>query len=701
MLHLQAQKQSIVITLEPVPGLLYWGPLLDTVDIDQLSQLALGLPHGGFDQPLYTALIPEIGRGGVSHPGIQGHRAGQDWANAFQTEKYTQTGNEVCIVCQDLQAHLKLTLTLKLFSQGVLAIQANLCNTGSCVYQLERLAPTLPLSTDIQEMIFLKGCWAREFQPKRRFLDAGVFVQENYTGRTAHATHPSLLLGTQGFNEFQGCVYGFHLAWSGNYRIKTGLDHRSSAFLQVEEILLPGEVMLKPDQCYQTPWLYCAYSTQGMFGLRCQFHDFIRHEIVTHTARQKPRPVHFNTWEALYFDQNETRVIALAQDAAAIGVERFVLDDGWFQNRQNDRAGLGNWIPDPHKYPRGLTPVINQVHGLGMQFGLWIEPEMVSPDAALLKSHPDWILRIPGQENQLSRNQLVLDLQHPQVFEYLFTCIDQLLTDHEIDYLKWDMNRELSQAGHFGQAAIHNQVTQLYRLLAQVRQRHPQVEIESCASGGGRIDYAILQYCHRFWLSDNNDALERQAMYPVISCFFPPELLGAHVSPYVNPTSGRCQRLDFKLLSALFYHLGLECPLEPFTEQHRHALSQLIALYKGLRDLIHTGQLFFPSVPDASTMVTGIHNKNNLLLLITQLTLPAYNTGFSLQLPFLQSQCCYAVQVLYENVCQPPYSMKRFPTWLQNPQHFSGQVLMQIGLPIPAMHVEGALLVHIKPMAGS
>ncbi len=266
----------------------------------------------------------------------------------------------------------------------------------------------------------------------------------------------------------------------------------------------------------------------------------------------QPRPVHANSWEACYFDHDEERVVALAQACAALGIERFVLDDGWFRGRNDDRAGLGDWTSDPAKYPSGLEPLAGRIVAMGMQLGLWVEPEMVSPDSDLYRAHPDWALALPGRNRPTARSQLVLDMRRAEVRDYLFGALDALLRELPVSYLKWDHNRDLAPAG--GAA----QVLGTYALLARLRSAHPDVEIESCAGGGGRSDAGILPYTHRFWASDNLDAVSRVAIQRGFLAFLPPEVMGSHIGAIPAHATGRCQSLGLRAAVAMPGHFGIE-----------------------------------------------------------------------------------------------------------------------------------------------
>ncbi|MDA8870995.1 alpha-galactosidase, partial [Rhizobiaceae bacterium] len=317
-----------------------------------------------------------------------------------------------------------------------------------------------------------------------------------------------------------------------------------------------------------------------------RFHAHVRANIVDWPDPAKPRPVTVNTWEALYFDHDHDKLKRLADAAVKVGAERYVLDDGWFggrdQSRDDDSSSLGDWYADPRKYPDGLGPVVDHVVDVcGMEFGLWVEPEMVNPNSDLYRAHPDWVLALDPYPRILSRNQLVLDLTNEDVSAYLYERLSSLLGEYRISYLKWDMNRDLVLPGdRKGQAAVHRQTTALYALIDRIRAEFPHVEIESCASGGGRIDYEILKRTHRFWTSDSNDAVERARIQHGFTHFLPPEVMGSHVGPAWCHTSGRGFHPDFRALVASYGHMGLELDLTKVSDEEFDLFAAAVDRYK-------------------------------------------------------------------------------------------------------------------------
>jgi len=296
-------------------------------------------------------------------------------------------------------------------------------------------------------------------------------------------------------------------------------------YLQTGVLLNPGEQVLKAGETFTCPHVYF---TQGNGLNQCtqRFHQFARTQILPGWTRQ-PRPIHANSWEAMYFDLNDQDLLSLVDAAARIGAERFILDDGWFLKRRNDEAGLGDWTVDKTIFPQGLSPLVEHVRSHNLQFGLWFEPEMVNPDSNLYRAHPEWVLQFSDIETPLARGQLVLDLAREEVSDYLFNCISSLIHEYQIDYIKWDMNRDLVLAGDGEHYRASKQPGAVYALMQKLNNTHPNLEIESCASGGARCDFGVLRQTGRIWTSDNIDPIARATIQQGFCRFFPPEIMGA------------------------------------------------------------------------------------------------------------------------------------------------------------------------------
>jgi len=586
------------------PALLYWGkPLSENTTPEMLALLATRQEApccSAYETPI--GLTPSDSSGFLGHSGLQVHREGGAWTTYPTICSISQdTPQNVLIESRDKVNELLLTHSLFLDPEsGILVANTKIRNTGDTPLTLNWCAaPTLMVPSHLEQIMSFEGRWANEFQMRTIDRFTGSYTRENRCGRTSHDSFPGLVIKGSSTNERQGEAYAFHLGWSGNHRLQSEILADGRGYVQMGELLMPGEIILGAEESYQSPDLYAGFSASGLSRLSQQFHQYVRGNIITPQAKQKPRPIHYNTWEAVYFDHNNEKLFELAERAASIGAERFVLDDGWFRGRRNDKAGLGDWYVDESVYPEGLNPLINKVESLGMSFGLWVEPEMVNPDSDLYRAHPDWVLGASPAPQILARNQLVLNIAREDVQNYLYERLDSLLSTHSIAYLKWDMNRELhQQADHTGQAAAHRQTLALYQLLARLRRAHPEVEIESCASGGGRADFGILQHTDRVWTSDSNDALDRLNIQHGFSMFFPAEVMGSHVGPFDCHITGRKINMAARSGVALFGHMGLEVNLLELSDDERTELQSAIALHKQFRSLIHSGHLQRLESPD-------------------------------------------------------------------------------------------------------
>ncbi|WP_422369001.1 alpha-galactosidase [Pelagibius sp.] len=687
-----------------IPLLLYWGAALPA-NIDP-SVLATATRSGlrqnaTLDQPPPLSLLPEGGLGFFGAPGLEGHRGQGDWATAFVLQGIEADERQLHLQLADPVAGLRLDLEIKLHEvSGVISRRVTLTNEGTGAYSLNWLAAAaFVLPDNADEAMLLHGAWSAEFTTRRVALGAGQITQENRRGRTSHTDFPGCVIGRHGFDDMHGIVYGFHLAWSGNHRLV--IDQQADAGRQVQlgELLLPGEIVLSAGESYQSPWLHAAWSPSGLNDLSQRFHGFLRDVVLPPSVAARPRPVHYNSWEAIYFDHSEEKLFALVEQAAALGVERFVLDDGWFPGRTSAEAGLGDWQVDPAKYPEGLDPLIAKVKSLDMEFGLWVEPEMINPNSDLHRSHPDWVLHLPERDRPTGRHQLVLDLTRQAVADHIFTWLDQLLSDHDIAYLKWDHNRDLAPAGDGeGRPAARRQTLAFYALLDRLRAAHPTVEIESCASGGGRADYGVLRRTERIWTSDNNDALARQTIQRGASLFFPPEILGAHVGPAASHTAGRRFSIDFRAGTALFGHFGLEFDLAELSADETASLKNWIATYKRFRPLLHGGRLyrlpFMSSKGQAWLSVAPDRSAALAALVCVDPPLPPRPSPLSL--PGLDPEADYRVTLLPPLAERLADHLANLDAWLGGKIVLSGRLLaaggMTFGLPRP----QSIALLHLE-----
>ena len=577
---------TLLLAVDPVRGplLLHWGGTAPDIAGDPATLLARSAARNDIDDPPCEAsLLPTLGHGLFGHPALAGSGAG-GWPVVFRDWRIVGADS---LVANDPDAGLEVRLELRLSDAGVLVAGSRLRNVGSEAYRVDWLAALcLTLPETASEVEAFAGSWANEWRTSREPLGVGIWLRENRRGRTSHDCFPGVVVGEPGFGTDHGRLWSFHLGWSGNHRTLIEPLQDGRRRIQLGELFHPGEATLAPGHELATPSAFAAFSDHGLNGLMQRHHAHVRrHVLAWPTGAMPPRPVTLNTWEANYFHHDQTILRRQADAAAALGVERFVIDDGWLVGRSDDRRALGDWTPDPAKYPDGLRPLADHVVGLGMAVGLWVEPEMVNPDSDLFRAHPDWVLRPSERSPRTGRHQLVLDIARPEVANYLFAVIDAILRQAPISYLKWDMNRDLVDAGR----SFRAQTLAFYALLDLIRAAHPSVEIESCASGGGRADWGVLARTQRIWTSDGTDALERQRIQAGFALWFPPEVMGAHISQVPNHQTGRVSTLGFRAITALFGHLGLELDPLALDEAERGELTAWIALHRRLRPLLHNG----------------------------------------------------------------------------------------------------------------
>ena len=685
-----------------LPAVGWTGPAttgLDAADIARVvdSGDILGSNQGG--GPRSVAVLPEVATLWFGRPGLAGHRlgskpaAGRDWATAFQAAAVSVSDTELVIEAADARAGLGLRTEIQAVAGGALRVRHTLTNDGEQPYVVDQLDVALPFEDTATEILDLTGRWGRERAPQRHPIADGVWLREGRTGRPGFDSPTVLGVGSAGFGFRSGRVWGVHVAWSGNARYVVECQPSGVRTIGGGELLLPGELVLEQGEQYSTPWVMLASSQHGLDGLSAQFHDFAR-ALPAHPAG--PRPVVCNVWEAVYFDHDLARLRTLADQAAALGIERFVLDDGWFSSRRSDLSGLGDWVVSAEVWPDGLGPIADYVTELGMQFGLWFEPEMVNRDSELFRAHPDWILSIGDREPLESRNQLLLDLGRPEVRDHLFGQISAVLSDYPVRYVKWDHNRPLADAGSGprGDAAgAREQTLGFYELLDRLRAAHPGVEWESCASGGGRIDLGVIERVERFWTSDMTDAQARQQIQRWTGQLIAPEYLGAHVAAPVNHQTGRRFSLDFRAATAFFGSFGVEWDITAAGELDRARLAGWIALHKQHRALLHGGRVFRVDSTAAEQWIHGVVSADGeeAIAAYVQLDETVHEpVGFTV--PGLDPRRRYRMRALNPNGEQDP----DIAPWRGDGITLSGAVLSTVGMPTPQRRPLSITLVHLQ-----
>lgn len=613
----------------------------------------------------------------------------------FGQADLAQSEGSVRFTLSDILAGVELTLTFAAVCSAFVC-KASLRNIGADSFDVDWLASALvPIPASAQEIVSWRGRHNAELVECHEPMPQQQWLREGRRGLSGHGGPGGLYLLDQGATFDAGVVRALQLAWSGDSRIAVERDDEGFWTLSAGALLRPSEVRLAPGESWDAPDAILAISTAGRNGAAAAFHDAVRARLRWPGGAMRPRPVHLNSWEACYFDHDEERIVALAEAAAAVGVERFILDDGWFRGRNDDTAGLGDWITDPVKYPRGLGPLVERVNALGMEFGLWVEPEMINPDSDLYRAHPDWALALDGRDRPPSRNQLVLDMRRADVRDYLFGCLDALLRDLPITYLKWDHNRDLAPAG--GAA----QVRGTYDLLARVRAAHPAVEIEACAGGGGRNDAGMADFCHRYWTSDNIDAVSRIGIQRGFLSFLPPEVMGSHIAASPAHATGRRHSLGYRAAMAMSGHLGVEMDPRTLSDAERNELSDWIAFHKQWRDLLHRGQVWQGEGADGLVWQAQGRADEQLLFVI-RAEPPQDRRPQPLPLPFIGREGAWDVQILRiagGEGGHAAHSAPLFDAMAKAPQTFAADWLSTSGLPLPPGKAETVILFHLRKRA--
>jgi alpha-galactosidase len=644
----------------------------------------------GMDQAVASAVIlPVGGMGFFGWPAIAGHRGGQDFVIQFSSWAVERTTHQCALFAEDKVAGLAIEIRLSICN-AVMTSAVVLTNRGDGVFTLDRcMAGSMVFPEGHAYLTNFTGMWGREFQLRREPVPAGLWLRENRRGRSSHDCPPSLIVASP------DASLAMHFGWSGNFLLAVDRLDDGRRLVHAGELFEPGEMRLGPNESYASPTVYFA---PDLSDLRA----FARASMAWPGGKMGARPVTLNTWEGTYFNHRLPQLLAQVDVAADVGIERFVLDDGWFGRRDSDASSLGDWIVDRRKYPQGLQELADRVRARGMEFGLWFEPEMVSPDSDLFRTHPDWVLKVEGRRQLLSRHQLVLDLTRPHVSHYLFERLAEILSETAIDYIKWDMNRDLTHVGGSdGRAATSRQTHAVYALMDRMRAAYPHVEIESCASGGGRADYGVLTRTHRLWTSDCTDPLDRLEIQRGARMFFPPEILGAHVSASPNHQTHRQHTLAFRAIVALAYHFGVELDLLTLQPTERAELKDWIALHKRLRPILHAGHGQFHLEPFDGRYAWGAVGKTGLVVIIAQ-----GPTMMTEQPPPLRLPVEYVAEGRWRIIGTHPLTpdfiriSSAQMRLLAGEITFLSQTLTRTGLSLPMLRPQSGLVLEIERVAG-
>ncbi|GIT85547.1 alpha-galactosidase [Roseobacter sp. OBYS 0001] len=668
------QTLALASTNGRCPQVIYWGaPLPPGEDLCALSDVStLDVTGGMLDQNPDLSLCPEAARSFPGQPGlIVRDRDGTPFLPKFRLDHVTQSELTLTVTCIDAANQLTYVADFALDADThVIAMTARL-SADRPLHLHWLAAPVLPAPQHSEEMIDFAGRWCGEFQMNRTAWSPGIRYRENRTGRTGHEHFPGLVVPCKGATNTAGEAYAFHYGWSGGHRM-------------IAEELPDGRRQIQFGHAarmetaaateFRTAPLYAVYSCDGLNGCAVSFQRHVRDRIVSWTDTGRPRPVHYNCWEAVYFKHDLPVLKDIATRAAALGAERFVLDDGWFGQRDDDTSSLSDWEVDPRKYPDGLGPLIDFIHAQDMSFGIWFEPEMINPNSNIHRAHPDWAL---GAEDQiLGRQQKALNMALPEVRDFLYQRISALLSAHPIDYIKWDHNRVLPMPD----AA---QTRGSYALMDRLRADFPHVEIESCASGGGRIDFGILHRTQRVWLSDSNDALERLKMQHNAALFLPSCVTGSHVGPRKCHTSGRILDIAFRAWVAAQRHMGFEMDPRELTDEEADVLRDVSQWWKNNRDWMDTGDILRLDAADPSVIAEQqlARNGGQFVVFVGKSGTSDQIAPRPLRLTRLEPEARYEVSLRNRKAAS---HLSRGSLALKDgPVTLSGAALMQNGLTLP------------------
>lgn len=516
---------------------------------------------------------------------------------SFATEDEVET---LEITLKDADLDLEVVLSYTAFEkENVITRSVRVQNQGKEDLRIEKiLSACLDMDNENFSMLSLHGTWARERHIQTGELHYGKQVISSARGESSHQEHPFIALVTNGTEQENGKVYAMHFVYSGNFMAETELCQFDN--LRMTMGINPEEFswLLTPGEEFQAPEVVIVYSGNGLGAMTRSYHDFYRNHLIRSKFKYEKRPILINNWEATYFDFNTDKLLDIAREAKKCGIEMLVMDDGWFGKRNSDNCSLGDWKVNEEKITGGLKHLVDEVNKIGLQFGIWFEPEMISPDSDLYRAHPDWAIQIQGREATQSRNQYVLDFSRPEVRDYAYECVASVLRSANIAYVKWDMNRQLSDLGSSylpkerQQELFHRYVLGVYELQERLVTEFPDLLLENCSGGGARFDPGMLYYSPQIWCSDNTDAVERLMIQEGSALIYPLSVIGAHVSDCPNHSVGRVTPFETRGHVALAGTFGYELDITKIPEEDRALIPEQTATYNKYRHLIQQGEYY-------------------------------------------------------------------------------------------------------------
>ena len=727
--HAVLRRDGVCIVLktptDEMPQVEYWGADFglspDEAALTQLDAMTLRItpPNEKPDAALRPSLLPQGAEAFAGRPGLEAYRGGRPvfvrWTSVttfLAAEDRETEATAITVAAEDSVNKVRLNLKLSLKKGGLAMVEQTVSNIDGAnggensengPLTVNWLESTMPMPRRADTLTQFTGRWPLEKQPRTAAMPSGSVTRECRHGKTSHES-PWMFIASDGEPKWaSGEVWACHLAWSGNqtYRIDNLPPHET--LIGAGELLGPGEIQLAAGESYEAPQVCFSYSATGLDGMAARFHTWLR-SLPKHVS--SPRPFTINTWEAVYFNHDEATLIKLADRAANIGVERFVLDDGWFHERRDDTRGLGDWVVDPEVWPNGLDNLAKHVHDLGMQFGLWFEPEMVNLDSDCAREHPDWILAapeaVPYREDVSYRTQYVLDLANPAAYEHVRGQMAALVEQLGIDYIKWDHNRDVTEPVHNGRYGLHEQTEACYKLFDDLKSQFPKLEIESCSSGGARTDAGILQHADRIWGSDSNDPRDRVDIQRYTELVVPPEMIGAHVGPSPAHSTWRATELSYRAAISLEGCSGFEWNILECSDDEVEQLRAFVSLYKELRGVLHHGTVMHADFKDPALRGRGVvsdDGKRAVWVVATVTNLRDVLTE-RLRMPGLDPDCMYRVR-LRDEVGEVRWGWNT-PQWISAAQmdsfKVSGRLLNEIGLPVPPLWPLEAIVLEVEAL---
>lgn len=568
---------------------------------------------------------------------------------------YTENNDEaetLTIVLKDELTHVQVELLYTLFAQGgIIARSAKITNNGTeTVHLTTAMSLCLDLPDCNYEWLQFSGSWARERHLKIRKLEQGITSVESTRGASSHEHNPFIILKRPSTDENKGEAIGFSLVYSGNFLAQAEVDTHDVTRVLIGINPFCFDWKLETGSSFQTPEAVMVYTDNGLNDLSQTYHKLYQKRLARGYWRDKPRPILINNWEATYFDFNEDKLVKIAQKAKECGVELFVLDDGWFGKRTSDTAGLGDWVPNPDLLPNGIAGLSRRIEELGMKFGLWIEPEMTNMNSDLYRTHPDWILHVPGRHPSECRHQYVLNYSRPEVVDYIYNMLAKILTEGKVSYIKWDMNRYITECYSVALPAdqqgevFHRHILGVYSLYERLTTNFPHILFESCASGGARFDPGLLYYAPQGWTSDDTDAVERLKIQYGTSYCYPVSSMGSHVSVIPNHQIYRNTPLHTRANVAYFGTFGYELDLNKLTVDEQEEVKEQIKFMKQYREVIQFGTFYRLSSPFDSNVTAWmvVSEDKKTAIVGWYRVLNGINLPYSrVQLKGLSSEYCY------------------------------------------------------------